>query len=838
MRRPDPSRRFPPAEPTPLRLLALGGLLLLTLDAATAGPRAPALAAGRRLTERLAGGESRRHPVELAAGQFLRALVTEQGIDVEVRLLAPGGAAVARVDGATPPQEDEELAAIAPRGGTYQLEVRSTEPRKPPGRFVLRITDLRPAADRDRRRAEAIALTQEADDQMIRQDETGWRLQLATRERSLALWRALGDRRRTAMALFRSGQLRFDLRQYAPAAECLHRAVDAFRAAGDRSGLAEALNEAGRADRKLGRPAEAVGHFKAALPLARAGTGDTLQANLLDNLGNAYADLGRPREELDSLVKARDLARRVGNPAVEARILINLGSAYADLGERQKALAGYHEALEIAQRGDLRALQAAAWNNLGDTHEVLGQWDEALTEHRRAHALFHTLGELQTLGDRAAEARSLNQLALIEYHLARYAEAAKDLSGAVAIGRDFGDPTVEATARAILAFVDLERGQPARARADAEAARQAAPAHGEAEVSAWIALGVVRRAGGDRPGATAALAHARELARARGDGTSEANATLQLAETARQGGDLTRAAELAGGAIDIVESLRTRVASHDLRASFLTSIQSFYELAIDTSMALERARPGQGYAARALTLAERARARSLLEILAAAGAAPRRHVAAELAARERRARDAVSAAELERVELLRREPPPGAPAAAAAGSRFEAALATYEQIEREVADKSPSYASLIEPQPLSAGEIERRVLDPDTLLLELALGERRSFLWVVSDRALTSYELPRAGGRRGRRPPLLRPGDGAERLPAGRDPRRPPGAARARRARASRRGGDPLPHAPRAGRGAPRPSPAGGGRRRPAAVRAVPRAAGPGGSGQAPRRRP
>ena len=49
------------------------------------------------------------------------------------------------------------------------------------------------------------------------------------------------------------------------------------------------------------------------------------------------------------------------------------------------------------------------------------------------------------------------------------------------------------------------------------------------------------------------------------------------------------------------------------------------------------------------------------------------------------------------------------------------------------------------PQPLSLKDVQKHVLDRDTLLLEYALGDKRSYLWVVSNIDHSSYELaPRA----------------------------------------------------------------------------------------------
>ncbi len=736
MRRPDPSGRFPPPERAARSRRGLGTPVFLLLGLAAAPPPPPALAPGLRVEERLADGMTRSYPVRLAAGDFLRAVVTEEGADVAVRLFSPAHREVAYVDGPRFPVEDEDLAAVAPAAGLYHLEVSRGSGGQRRAGYLLRVTDLRPAGERDRQRAAAVALTQRAVGQMALQSDAGWRRQLATRESALALWRSLGDTRRAAVELLEMGNLRYLLQEYGPAADLFHQSIAGFRAAGDAGGLADALNEAGRADRRLWRSGEAIAHLEEALPLARAGADPKLAANVLDNLGNVEADLGRPRQALGLIDESRRLAHRAGNAEGEARALENEGSAYADLGERQSALACYRDALAIAERGGLAEQQAAAWNNLGDSHVVLGQWDEAEREHRRALALF------QARGDGQAEARSRNQLALVERHLGRYAAAAADLRRAIDLGHRYADPSAEATALADLAYVDLERDLVARARGDAEAARRVAPPGGEAEMSALIALGDARRVGGDLPGAAAALRDAVALCRRRGNRANEAGATLLLAEVARDGGQLRRTAELTRGAIEIVESLRTRVASEELRASFLASSQWYYAFAVDTAMALERAHPGEGWAARALTLAERAKARSLIEILAAAGAEPAQRGEPRLAADERRAREAVSAAELRRLEMLRQEPPPAATAVAAAGRSYDAALAAYERIEREVADRSPGYASLTSPEPLSAAQIEGQVLDRATLLLEIALGERRSFLWVVSAGGLASYELP------------------------------------------------------------------------------------------------
>jgi len=69
----------------------------------------------------------------------------------------------------------------------------------------------------------------------------------------------------------------------------------------------------------------------------------------------------------------------------------------------------------------------------------------------------------------------------------------------------------------------------------------------------------------------------------------------------------------------------------------------------------------------------------------------------------------------------------------------------HDQLQAEIRSKSPHYAALAQPQPLRVREVQKEVLDGDTLLLEYALGEERSYLWAVSSQGLSSHELaPRA----------------------------------------------------------------------------------------------
>ena len=70
---------------------------------------------------------------------------------------------------------------------------------------------------------------------------------------------------------------------------------------------------------------------------------------------------------------------------------------------------------------------------------------------------------------------------------------------------------------------------------------------------------------------------------------------------------------------------------------------------------------------------------------------------------------------------------------------------SFEQVQSRIRETSPQYAALTRPAALNLQEIQSKVLDEDTVLLEYELGSEKSFLWAVTSSSITSFELrPRA----------------------------------------------------------------------------------------------
>jgi CHAT domain-containing protein len=188
--------------------------------------------------------------------------------------------------------------------------------------------------------------------------------------------------------------------------------------------------------------------------------------------------------------------------------------------------------------------------------------------------------------------------------------------------------------------------------------------------------------------------------------------------------------------------MRAEIGSQQLRTSFLASKQDSYEFYVDLLMRLHRQHPADGYDAAALQISERARARSLLEILSEAHVDIRQGVDATLLERERALSQTLHA-KTDRLMRLLGQQNTQAPVAAL---QKEIGLleAEFQEVQGNIRRNSPRYAAITQPRPLGFTELQQ-LLDQDTLLLEYSLGTDRSYLWAVSQNSMTSYELPGRG---------------------------------------------------------------------------------------------
>ncbi len=671
----------------------MGILVFTAAAAALPAQTAATIEPGATVERSIAPGQNHRYAIPLQSGQFFHVEVAQNHLALAVRILSEGQVR-AEVDNAADREEPLALSWIAASGGTCLVELRLEGGKKAPGTYRLRVEAPRPAESSDARRVDAERAMAQADHRAASATAEAMREALAAYAKTLAAWRELEDRPAEAATLGRMSDALGELGEVQEARSRAEQALAVWRRIGDRRGEAAALARLGLADSEVGDQRHGLEMLEQALAMRRAAGDVHGQFEALDDIAVARGAMGDKPQAIASYTEALELARSAGDRLAEARILKNRAVDYASLGETDRALSDLRVALGRFRQLRDRHLEGITEYSIGFLYKGRDDSAQAFPHYRRALAL------LRETGDKRFEGFTRNHMGLL--HLAAHepALALPDLRAAREILRACGDKRAEAMIAANIGRAELERGNAPQAR--------------------------------DR------LVEALPLVRATSDRVHEAIVLVHLGRAERALGHLDDARARYEEALTLTESLRGSITAAGERAAYMALIRDRYDLLIDVLMELQARQPEGEWAAQALHVSERAKARSLVDLLGEARIDLGESADPALLAREQALETQIDARRREEASRLAA----GTGAPAAEGRGFDALLSDYQEVEGQIRAADPRYAALTRPQPLDWPAIRDRVLDSQTMLLEYALGEKRSFLFAATRAGLTSYELP------------------------------------------------------------------------------------------------
>lgn len=671
--------------------LALISLVVL-VSACSPAPQHRPIEPGREVEQAIEAGTTHRYAVDLEAGDLLEFVVEQLGVDLALRLSGPDGKTILEVDSPTDDWGPESLIAVAVVEGLHLAEVIASE-HGSPGRYLLRVTTRR-ATEQDRRRAAAVATFAAAE--TLRRAASFEAAARAYRTAETA-FRSLDDplraahaNHRMALVLQRTGDT--------AAGEVATRAAQAFAALEEPRLEAMALDVLGRIRRSEDDLPAALEAFRTALDHRRR-AGDRLGEGItLNNLGAVY----RLRGDFDSARASYDRAltiwSAIGDDAERATTLHNLGTLHRALGEDALALDRFAVAASLrAGRGESK-WHGAALDQIGRILAARGDTRGAL-EHFR-----HALQLLATPSTNRLEAIARVQLARLQHRAGAETAAAGHFERARATFEHLDLDRDEALTRLDLARLDLRAGRPHVAFTTAEQVTETLRAMGDEDAALAARIVTVR-----------AL-----------------HATDRLAE----------AHTMAEALLDSVEILRLRTPVPIQRATWLATVQDAYDAAIRVAMARHDQDPDRGWNARALTIHERERARSLLDHLGESVTALDR-----VWTDEERAQAAGLHAETTRLArrrfALQSAPRPDAVRIAALDRALRSAQDALNRLAARARQRDPHLLTS-RAEILDVEGIRRRVLDPDSALVVFHLGTDQGVAWVLDPLDLSSASLPDA----------------------------------------------------------------------------------------------
>lgn len=474
--------------------------------------------------------------------------------------------------------------------------------------------------------------------------------------------------------------------------------------------------------------------------LDRIARGTWMHGAALANLAAVQRPLGRVGAAMENIQKAVFLLHREehADPQALPSALNTRAVLQRMVGDLDRALADIRAALGLlGERGIRSGLVVSALSNQGVIYAARGEFGRAHGAYELALA-----AAIEISPETLEELSARTNLGGVLRDLGRHKEAVVELEAALGLADRIGGDRPErvylllSLAESRAAFGDVDAAHDGAERAEREAA-QVAP-RSELRARCWNRLGELAAESGDVETARHWHANAAELLEEIGSTSWDLlRARRDLAAALAADGDLDAAIEQAEHGCDLADELRSRSRSGPTRSGGGPSGRDVYRQLI--TFLWRRHRDGDSL--QALDVAERSRARRLIELLGERAAAA---AEADPARRAKRAAERQMGRVLGQVHRMIARAEATGDAAGAEGLRtFQRELQDLRdhanQTNRRELDVDPEPAT-----PLTARDFCER-LEPGTAVVQVATAAWGTYRWLCTRESVRAREVPYDG---------------------------------------------------------------------------------------------
>lgn len=436
----------------------------------------------------------------------------------------------------------------------------------------------------------------------------------------------------------------------------------------------------------------AIAKFAEVIELSRQKQDKVWEVVALITIGLLYEQLGEVQKALDFYTRGLDLTRAVGNKQYEGSSINNLAVAYLGLAEYETAVSYLSQAMELQTAAGNRRGQGVVYNNLGTAHLMLGNVQRSEEHYKQALAI------RREVKDERGEGFALNNLGQVYLESGDFTKAQEFFELAVALRRRIADKQGEAV---------TERN-----------------------------LGKLLVKIGDYQTAVSHLIRANELSGQLGDRRVQADTLFWLATVDAKTNNIDKAIERIELGLGIIEQIRGEIVNPQLRAGYFSTVPQFYELYASLLVQRGLASKNQADIDLSFQVSERARARTLVEILQEARIdlekGPDAKALDEL-------QETLNGKYRDKTTLLAGKHTPEQ--LAKLTGEINKLTQDVEALQVKIRRENPRYADITLGSVRSTSEI-RELLDDSTVLLEYKLGDERSFVWTVTKDKVSVNVLP------------------------------------------------------------------------------------------------
>jgi len=489
----------------------------------------------------------------------------------------------------------------------------------------------------------------------------------------------------------------------------------------DKRGMFVALRVKGGVARARGDNRQALEYYDQCLKLAEEIGDKTIIGDALNSMAIVYAFQSDYPKALELFQRNLQIKEELGNKRDIAIELSNIGNIYIYQGDKMRALEHYQRSLKLSDEAGDKAGSAATLNSIGNLYHTQGDDAQALEYFQ------HSLKLKQEVGDRLGVARAISNIGVIYSAQGQYEQALDYLQQNVKVLDQLGDKLVEVEALHYIGGVYLLKGDYSQSLAYEEKALKAAETLGNNELAgeilenigeSYLRLAQYQQAN-EYAGRAASLAiqfgfpdvlwKAQTIA-------GKAHLALNEVELAQQ--DFLES-------IATIEKLRSQVAGGEQEQQrFFENKIAPYQAMVDVSLAQQKS-------SEALTYAERAKGRVLLDVLSSGRADISKAMTSDEVKRDR-ALSAEIASLNTQLARLKAQPKPPEAQLKDTQTQLDKVRLEYEAFQASLyAAHSELKVQRGQTQPVTLAEAAAMLPDDQTAVLEYVVTEDKSYLFVL-----------------------------------------------------------------------------------------------------------
>lgn len=700
-------------------------------------------------------GESHSYEIKAEKDKFISIFIDQKSVDVSVKFPSM------EIDNPNIRRGVEQIYFIAPNSANFRLEIKAKET----GRYEVKLESYRNQAADDQKIIEAEKLFIEAEKLTA---SSNYPLALTKYEESAQLLSGLNQIFQEATIFYRLGKTYKILGNPTKSSEYFAKSLLLFQTGGSWDELFKNLTPLYVL---MGGKEPTFTYLSDAIPLVKALKNERLEAILLTALAKICRDLNQPEKssgyteqalelfrisgkrgsEVFSLTEIADgdlsledkkraidylnqailLSQGARDKSLEVSLLMGIAYIYGSIDEHQKALSYLNKTLPLWREVNDKNGEAYALNFIGITYSALGNYPLG------RDYLLQSLNLIRQTNDLRGEAHTISALGSVENRLGETENSLNYYQKALKVFQETGEKNGEANALASLGEIYWSKNDKIKASENFQKALSIYQKINfrEGEANVLTSLGFIFETNGKPEESLKNHEKALSIYRLLGNQSGEAISLYGIARILFTRGEFEESLQKTEAAVNLIENIRSKITSVELRTSYLSNYQQIYKFYVDLLMQINKLKPNSGFDSRALEVSERGRARGLLDILNEAKADIRKGIEPPLLERERNLQMQLSFKDLER---KRAKNPPQIEKIEQETRKL---IADFQLLQTEIRQKSPQYSALTQPHPLGIKEIQD-LLDSETLLLEFSLGEEQSYIWLVSKTTLKTFKLP------------------------------------------------------------------------------------------------